>query len=496
MSLLLLSSSDETPDIFDDDDDDFIPAPVFTVAIATVERPALIYSASITATANGQDTAHLTVPSYDGSYRPSLDEEIVVDFEDARNFGGIITGVIEHGLAHNPSEGIHNEIEATDFNRLAVERYANEDFPEQTLKARLTTLVANYLTASGVLLHSSQADGPTLGASTYRYVRIDDILNETASLAEGWIWSISYNKVLRMYEPGTLSAPFNITTPVVSHNWYGDLTVEPTRDNYANRVIVDTGSLAGIAEDTGQQTAIGRVIEIVLTSPDTTTQEQADALAVAYLSQHSVTLKRVTYQTRTAGLIKGMTQTINVPERNINNVFLITDISTVFDGSAWHRTVTAIEGLVYLAGWRETFKQWSSGGRLGAVGGTSVGSSSARRFAYYLGPSGLEFVQSVTPDWVPASAIQVEIDTVPRGTTTATITARLKALSAGVTVQARLFDVTDNVACAGESATVTNTDWELVTWSVTLTAGSHLYRLELLPGTANEDVGAAGAYLL
>jgi hypothetical protein len=91
--------------------------------------------------------------------------------------------------------------------------------------------------------------------------------------------------------------------------------------------------------------------------------------------------------------------------------------------------------------------------------------------------------------------MQVQINTVPRGTTAGTVVVRLRAFSAGVSVKARLYDVTDSVACAGESAPVTSTSWQTVTFSTTLTSGSHFYELQLLPGAANEDVFAAGGYV-
>jgi hypothetical protein len=114
------------------------------------------------------------------------------------------------------------------------------------------------------------------------------------------------------------------------------------------------------------------------------------------------------------------------------------------------------------------------------------------RNAYFLGGTGADFVRSATPTWVAASPIQASVNTVTRGTTNAVVYARLRALDAGVSVQARLFDVTDDSPCSGTSAVVTSTDWTLVSFNVTLTPGAHYYQLQLLPGTANKEVGAVG----
>ena len=88
--------------------------------------------------------------------------------------------------------------------------------------------------------------------------------------------------------------------------------------------------------------------------------------------------------------------------------------------------------------------------------------------------------------------MEVSIDTVPRGTLSADVTVQLRALDAGVTVKARLYDVTAAAACPGTSSTVTSTSWTTVTFTATLTAGSHRYKLQVLPGSANADVGAIG----
>lgn len=460
---------------------------------ASAPSDVLAKSLNLSATANGADSFRLAVLSRTASYRPSLDEDVTLTVDGSPWFGGIITAIRERG-ASGPTVAIVSEIDATDYTKLAQERVATEDFPSQSLAARLGTLVTNYLSAAGVTLHGSQATGPTLEATSYRLTRVDAILDEIATLADGWVWTIDASKVLRMYQPGTVSAPFNITVPVTT--WYGDLTVEPTREEYANRVIVDLGSSSEMAEDTGEQASLGRIVEVVVSAPDTTSSAQGQALAAAYLAQRMVTLKRVTYRTRENGLAPGMTQTITVPQRNINNTYLITDVVTTWNGTGWDHQVTAVEGLVYQTGWRETWRRMG-GGSATAAGVTAGATTPALRFAYPLTGSGIEGVQTGTPGWIPATgysvtpgdgAVQVQINTVPRQTTSATIIARMRVGTSGTSFTARLYDVTDGVACTGTSSTVTSTTWVTVTWTVTLTSGSHFYELQVNPSHANEPV--------
>jgi hypothetical protein len=161
--------------------------------------------------------------------------------------------------------------------------------------------------------------------------------------------------------------------------------------------------------------------------------------------------------------------------------------------NALRRTVTAIEGTVVQSSWRDTYKQWSAGGGTVTIGGGGGGSVivSGGLPVYTLAAAANEPVSSATPTWVSASAIQIVLDTVERGTNLATVTVRLRARDAGVTVQARLRNVSDGVT-VGTGVVITNTAWQTDVFACTLTSGTKLYELQLLPGTANKFVQAVG----
>jgi hypothetical protein len=256
-----------------------------------------------------------------------------------------------------------------------------------------------------------------------------------------------------------------------------------------------------IANDAAEQLAHG-IWEALYDSPETTTLNGSDALAGLILARSIVTLKTVTYPTDTWGLQPGQTQTITIPTRNLSGTYLLTAVRSreLRNGHVRH-DVTALEGIVWQnGGWRETWRSLFSGGAVGRGASVGASGSTTTRYAYFLGGSGVDAVQSPTPTWVPASggqaigqgAIQVQLNTVPRGTQAATVTVRMKALDAGVGVTARLYDVTAAAACDGVSAEVVSTDWVTVTFAVTLAVGSHLYELQVLAGAANSDVMATG----
>jgi hypothetical protein len=203
-------------------------------------------SLHISYTANGRATASFAVLSTDGSYRPAQDATVVITEDGTTIFGGLLEEPKEEGIADRKGiPAIRTKVSAADYNVYVERRYVNRTLAAGTLKSMLTTLVANYLTDYGVTLHGSQVDGPTLPAMEFKYSRLDEVLNElgslTADFGEPYAWRIDHSKVLRMLQPSTNAAPFNLTgdpiTTVIS-----DITVDTSYKHYANRVIVKVPS--------------------------------------------------------------------------------------------------------------------------------------------------------------------------------------------------------------------------------------------------------------
>lgn len=290
--------------------------------------------------------------------------------------------------------------------------------------------------------------------------------------------------------PGAAGNSIGVSTTAANATWVGEGSVSTSSLTLgADQALTNTV----IEEDTAAQAANG-VYEAVITVESAFTEDAARTAGAAYLAQRLITRKKVRYRTFATGLKPGQTQTINLSKRGVNNTFLITDVETSNPtGNSIHRAVTAIEGTVFPGSWRDVIKNWSGGSSSVAVstsgGSGSSGGSSAK--VYFLGGSELERVRSATPDWVAASAVQVQIDTVARGTTAAIVVVRMKAQVAGVSVTARLRNVSDGVT-VGTSAAVTSTAWQTVSFAVTLTAGAKFYELQLLPSAANERVSAVG----
>lgn len=223
------------------------------------------------------------------------------------------------------------------------------------------------------------------------------------------------------------------------------------------------------------------------------------ALADSYVVRDMASPKTVRYSAifSKIGLHPGQTQTMTSAKRNLSGSHLLTDVQILHvQGQLVQRQVTAVSTTRLPATLRQTFHRVFGGGShaSASVGVVTVGTGSVSG-SVFLGGSGLDYTQSPTPTWVPGSGgsttlgtnpFRVRLDTVARGSTLATIRSSLRALTAGVTIQARLYNVTDAVACTGASAVIVTSGY--TTFLVTLTAGEKDYELQLLPGSANEDV--------
>lgn len=223
---------------------------ITSFTIDGVEVDPLLASFEIRETAGGISTLVCDVESTGSPvYRPALHDEVIVAEDGTRIFAGYITQAVEQGLGGAPNlfDGdtdaaqIVTSVTADDYSRIAERRHVTGDTsgsPATTLKACLQMLVDDYLDDYGVALHASQVDGPDLPELTWERVPVKDVLDQLSE-ATGYVWRIDYDKKLRMWAPGDLTAPFNINENDDPAKWSGDVVVERVLgDHYANRVIL------------------------------------------------------------------------------------------------------------------------------------------------------------------------------------------------------------------------------------------------------------------
>lgn len=242
---------------------------VVTIGGATTQiRPGW----GISETANGVNRISCAVVSTSGTYRPAINDDIVITENGTRIFGGLIDNPQEHG-AGGQSRGAAIEIgiSASDYTVYAQRIALTSDVsrPSETLKARLTW-IASLLSAQGVSLDAGQATGPTIDAQGFQSGQfVVDILNKTMGLANGtgsasWVWQIDYTKTMRATQAGTVAAPFNVVDG--DGHALGDITIEqPLPSTYANYIILRGGS--GTRDTADNFTGDGSTSAFTLTVP-------------------------------------------------------------------------------------------------------------------------------------------------------------------------------------------------------------------------------------
>lgn len=212
------------------------------VTIGGVSKSYVGGSLRINYTANYHATASFAIRSNDASYRPAYDDEVVVSLDGTPILGGLIDKPGESGVlgdATGAYAAILTNVRVVDFSAYTARRYVSETLAAGTLKSMLTTLVTNYLSVYGISLSASQPDGPTLPQVVCTDVLLADVLNNlstlTAKYGEQFVVSVDPSKVLLMAGPSTVTAPFDIPG---AYAVIGDIKVETSGDNYANKVIV------------------------------------------------------------------------------------------------------------------------------------------------------------------------------------------------------------------------------------------------------------------
>ena len=159
-----------------------------------------------------------------------------------RIFGGEITTPTTAGFGGAPWAPTTVQIQAGDYSQRFERRYLNTTIPAGTLKSQLAVLAT---AVPGVALHPFQVDGPAMPQITLTYTLIRDVLNQLSVAAGDWPWELDEYVFLRMWAPGTDVCPINLIEG--DGHALGDIAVYPTRDQYANRVLLRFSDVAHAA---------------------------------------------------------------------------------------------------------------------------------------------------------------------------------------------------------------------------------------------------------
>jgi len=465
--------------------------PIYLLKINGSVVPMLL-GFTINEAANARNRLTAEVLSLSGAPLVPLGSSVLLTEDGVPIFGGVIDAPAEQGVGGQGITPTATRISASDNSALAERRVLNLTFPAGTIKSWLNLLIG-YLSPFGTTLDPAQANGPTLATYYANYMRVDDVLNAfsdlTAGTAQPMTWEIDYANVLRMKVAATAPAPFNVVDG--DRHALGDVTVEPSQEDYCNRVLLLAGDgLHDVQEEyTGDGTtatftlhypvsatrgfvtngtalvepiaatdpgtaawwsldltvtpntmtrhpsapAAGNAITInytaqfpvlafadapggiptppglwerIIREPDVFDLATAQQLANGYVAQLSARPRTIRYVTQQRGVHPGQTQHIHIADRHVDLNCLITEVNIDNGtGKAATRSVTAVEGSLFVGSWRDMIRQWNmadtgvSGSRVlipggGGGGGGSIGPGTPGSLAKWItattiGDSGL-----------------------------------------------------------------------------------------------------------
>jgi hypothetical protein len=205
----------------------------FTIAgVAKSIRPGW----KITEQINGRSVLRFALDSLDGSYRPADRAAIAMADGATTLYGGSVHAPSERGFGGRGHTAITNDIAAIDFNALPDRRHVALTIPAGSTLKQALMQIQTILSGYSVTLHASQANGPTFDEDVvFEFGPLTDILNKL-SVMTGWAWEISYDLKLRMFAPGEIAAPWNITED--DGKVIGDIRVTRRPETYANYITV------------------------------------------------------------------------------------------------------------------------------------------------------------------------------------------------------------------------------------------------------------------
>lgn len=196
----------------------------------------------INESANRNYTATFDIVSLNGMGLPVMDDEVLIT-EDVGSgpvliFGGLIDSPSYEGFGGKSKTAIVTKCSAVDFNTLIDRRVLNISVAEGSLESFVNELAA-YLTQYGVTVDGAQPTGPTVLAQQFYFMtlrRAWQLLSDQTH----YLPRIDYGKSLSMTLPSATPCPFDIST--ANQKAEGDIKVVPTREDFANRILVLGGS--------------------------------------------------------------------------------------------------------------------------------------------------------------------------------------------------------------------------------------------------------------
>jgi hypothetical protein len=208
----------------------------YTVTIAGVDRTdyVRVNSGKITRDINGRATCNIDLRQRYRSYAPVKGSSIVVAKSGTTKFAGNIARIVKEQVADGPGL-LSFELECLDYNHIAERRvFSGQLGGGQTLYAIVAAVVTTGLSNEGITIAgiSPGAPGPTINEDlNFNLESVKSIFDRLSTIT-GYLWNISFSKVLTFSLFSSNPAPFGLTD---SSDNYFDLETEDSDELYRNR---------------------------------------------------------------------------------------------------------------------------------------------------------------------------------------------------------------------------------------------------------------------
>ena len=181
------------------------------------------------------DTLSFTTKKWgDKSWKPQLEDEVVVYYNGEKIFGGTIVSIKE-----SASKGglLEYDVECKDYTHQMDQRLVVKNFRNTTVSGIISDLIENYL-PSGFTMNNVKCNIAVENIS-FNYEQPSKVLQQLAELV-GYYWYVDYDKDIHFFSKIGESAPFDLEDDNDTYI-YDSLEIEEDLSQLRNVVYVRGG---------------------------------------------------------------------------------------------------------------------------------------------------------------------------------------------------------------------------------------------------------------
>jgi hypothetical protein len=182
-------------------------------------------------------------------FAPQINQEVVVNFESERIFGGVITNV---QIKVESINHIVYEVTCSDYSHLLDRRLVLERFANETV-AGILAFILNKYDNEGFTISNVIGD-QEIGSITFNRIMISECIEKLAEVT-GYSWYVDYYKDIHFFPKNEEAAPFNLTDTSNNYLWES-LEISNDLSQIRNIILIEGGDQEG-NQRTEEFTAVG-----------------------------------------------------------------------------------------------------------------------------------------------------------------------------------------------------------------------------------------------